>query len=135
MNRRDPVDADLATMIREVRFSPVRLREGYDMGEVDYLLDRLLDAVGRDDDIVEILDHVALSEVRLREGYDIAEVNEFLEQVRIKVAVAQEFEPAPGPDPGFLEVQAPPPAPPQPAAPPTVIVEHRGFFARLFRKR
>lgn len=36
-------DHDLAQRVTRVRFTPVRLRRGYDMGEVDHYLDRLLD--------------------------------------------------------------------------------------------
>jgi len=126
---------ELAASIRDVTFGTIRLHEAYDIGEVDYLLDRLLAAVERGGDLIEILDHAALSEVRLREGYDIAEVNAFLAQVRERATAVEEPEPPPpGPDPGFLEVQAPPPDPARPAPQPTVIIESRGFWARLFRR-
>jgi DivIVA domain-containing protein len=128
------VTDDLVSRIKNVRFTPVRLHEGYDMGEVDYLLDRLLAAVEGTDPgnaVIEILDHVALSEVRLREGYDIAEVDAFLAEIRAAVAAPAEAAPAAAPDPGFLDVQAPPPV----TEHPQVIVEQRGFFARLFGKR
>ena len=37
-------DPDLAQRIENVRFTPVRLREGYDMADVDAYLDLMRDA-------------------------------------------------------------------------------------------
>lgn len=115
--------SDLGDLIQNVRFTPVRLHNGYDMGEVDYLLDRLEAAVGEPDTITEILDHAAFSEVRLREGYDIAEVDAFLSDVRAAATM-----------PTPTSAPAPAPAPVVPPLP-QVIVEQRGFFARLFGRR
>ena len=39
---RDAPDRDLAQRVTRVRFTPVRIRRGYDMKEVDDYLDRLL---------------------------------------------------------------------------------------------
>ena len=40
---RDAPDRDLAQRVTRVRFTPVRIRRGYDIAEVDHYLDRLLD--------------------------------------------------------------------------------------------
>jgi DivIVA domain-containing protein len=77
---------DLVESITQARFRPVRLRhEGYEMSEVDDLLDRVVAALGRGEPVVPVLDGARLSRVRLREGYDIAEVDRFLAQLRESV--------------------------------------------------
>jgi DivIVA domain-containing protein len=71
----------LADEIRAVRFSPVRIRQGYEMGTVDRLLDRAADALTRGESLVPVLD-VPLPTVRMREGYDKAEVEGLLTRLR-----------------------------------------------------
>jgi len=74
---------DLVETITMARFTPVRLRhEGYDMGEVDDLLDRIVAALGAGEPVTPLLEGVRLTHVRLREGYNIDEVDKFLDQVR-----------------------------------------------------
>ena len=73
---------DLVEEITTARFTPVRIREGYDMGSVDDLLDQVVAALGRGERVGPILDGARLAHVRLREGYDIAEVDEFLARLR-----------------------------------------------------
>jgi DivIVA domain-containing protein len=73
---------DLVEAITTATFKPVRVREGYDMAQVDDLLDRVVAALGRGEPVGQVLDDARLSHVRLREGYDIAEVDAFLDQVR-----------------------------------------------------
>ncbi|MBW8750336.1 MAG: DivIVA domain-containing protein [Propionibacteriales bacterium] len=68
--------------ITNARFSPVRLREGYDMSEVDALLDRVVEALGRGEPISDLVRGARLSRGRFREGYDIAEVDRFLGGLR-----------------------------------------------------
>lgn len=92
------------------------------MGEVDYFLDRLESAAQRDEPIGPILDSAVFKEVRLREGYAIEDVDAFLADLRA-------WKPAPAaPEPEPTPVVPTPPVPP-------VIVEKRGFFARLFGRR
>ncbi len=74
--------------VDKVRFSPVRLREGYDMGEVDAHLDLVkgtLDALDRavsaGGPMPGALPTPRFTPVRLREGYDIGEVDAFLADV------------------------------------------------------
>jgi DivIVA domain-containing protein len=77
---------DLVERITQARFTPVRLRhEGYDMGAVDDLLDRVVAALGRGEAVIPVLDAARLGKVRLREGYDIAEVDRFLRDLRDSV--------------------------------------------------
>jgi DivIVA domain-containing protein len=74
---------DLVERITQARFTPVRLRhEGYEMGEVDDLLDRVVAALGSGDPVIPVLDAAQLGHVRLREGYDIGEVDRFLADLR-----------------------------------------------------
>jgi DivIVA domain-containing protein len=73
---------DLVETISTARFTPVRVREGYDMAQVDDLLDRLVAALGRGEPLTPLLDGTPLRHVRLREGYKIDEVDAFLDRVR-----------------------------------------------------
>ena len=73
--------AGLAHRIREVRFVPVRLRTGYEMGGVDDLLDDLADAASTGRPLRPLVDTVRLTTVRFREGYDVAGVDAFLSQL------------------------------------------------------
>jgi DivIVA domain-containing protein len=79
---------DLVEKITQVRFTPVRVREGYAMSEVDDLLDRVVTALGRGEPVAPLLDGARLGRVRLREGYDIAEVDRFLVDLRRAAADA-----------------------------------------------
>lgn len=79
--------------VDKVRFSPVRLREGYDMGEVDGHLDlvkQTLDALDRavasGGPVPGALPEPRFSPVRLREGYDMGEVDAFLAEVATEEA-------------------------------------------------
>jgi DivIVA domain-containing protein len=74
--------------VDNVRFTPVRLRTGYDMGDVDAYLDRVKAHLDRLDAAVAgtgqapgPLARAVFTPVRLREGYDIGEVDAFLDQV------------------------------------------------------
>lgn len=73
---------DLANRIRNASFSPVRLKQGYAMGEVDDLLDRLKDAARRGESLAPMLAHLDLPRVRLQLGYNISEVDSLLAALR-----------------------------------------------------
>jgi DivIVA domain-containing protein len=76
---------DLVETITTVQFTPVRLHEGYDMAEVDDLLDRIVAALGRGEPVLALIDGARLGRVRLREGYDVGEVDAFLTALRGRV--------------------------------------------------
>ena len=102
----------IAERIRTVRFTPVRIREGYDMGEVDDFLDQVTRAALSGMPLAPLVAHQTFGRVTWREGYDIQEVEDFLMQI------------APGsgrPDIARSE---------QPA----VIQEQRGVLGRLFKR-
>lgn len=65
------------------RFTAVRLREGYTMGEVDAFVERARVAYLTGDGSVTPKDvqQVRFTPVRLREGYDMGEVDETLDEV------------------------------------------------------
>jgi DivIVA domain-containing protein len=106
-------DEELMARIENVRFTPVRREAGYDMGDVDGLLDHLQAAVRVGEPLRPIVDLVKLRTTKLREGYAVEEVDAFLEVLA-------------GPaDAGTTSV------PPVTAADP-VVQEQRGFLARLF---
>lgn len=68
----------------ERRFTPVRIREGYTMGEVDAFIERARQAyVTRDGSVSpEEVARVRFTPVRLREGYDMGEVDQLLDEVQ-----------------------------------------------------
>lgn len=71
----------LVDHIRSARFTPVRIRQGYEMTSVDALLDRAAEAAGRGEPLGPLLD-VELPTVHVREGYDMAQVNAFFDGLR-----------------------------------------------------
>lgn len=79
--------------VDKVRFTPVRGREGYDIGEVDAHLDLVqstLDALDRavagSGPLPGALPEPRFTSVRLREGYAIGEVDAFLAEVATEEA-------------------------------------------------
>lgn len=107
-------DAELMALIETVRFTPVRSDVGYDMGDVDGLLDYLQAAVRAGEPLPPIVSLVKLRTTKLREGYAIDEVDAFLESLV-------------GPGAESADRLAATPAD-------SVIQEQRGFLARLFRR-
>jgi DivIVA domain-containing protein len=81
---------DLVESIRNARFTPVRLHEGYEMSAVDDLLDRVVAALGRGDSVLDLLGGDPFPRVRWREGYDIDEVDAFLAGLRRSVTSGPE---------------------------------------------
>ncbi|WBQ08620.1 DivIVA domain-containing protein [Kribbella sp. CA-293567] len=85
-----PTDStvDHAVAPRRLRDAPhfavVKLREGYDMAEVDDFVDRVMATVnGRPVDrpvTAREIRNVRFSPVRIREGYDVMQVDLFLEE-------------------------------------------------------
>lgn len=80
-NRSFPDGWSLVDAITSVRFKPVRIAIGYDMREVDDLLDRLVDAVRAGLPVRPLVAAATLGTTRWREGYDKAEVDAFLAEV------------------------------------------------------
>jgi len=73
--------SELGDEIEAVRFTPVRLRDGYDMVAVDGLLDRLAAAARAGSPLAPLVAATHVDVTRLREGYDIDEVDAFLVRV------------------------------------------------------
>lgn len=74
-----PITAD---QVDAVRFTPVRLREGYNMKEVDDYLDRVTASLRGSQTLTSRdVSDVKFTPVRLREGYDMGEVDTFLDVV------------------------------------------------------
>ncbi|WP_183100952.1 DivIVA domain-containing protein [Nocardioides pelophilus] len=82
------------TPLRELRFSRVRFREGYDVVEVDDFLRRAHHALESGDGSVSAQDvrEARFSPVRLREGYDMGQVD--LELDRVAAALEPRERPA-----------------------------------------
>ena len=95
--------------VSKVRFSPVRLREGYDMGEIDEhldlvqsTLDALDAALARGGPMPGVIPAPRFTPVRLREGYDMGEVDTFLaevatEEARLRALAGRGITPADSP--------------------------------------
>lgn len=103
--------SDLAAEIESVRFTPVRLRYGYAMGEVDDLLDQLATAARSGGPLAPLVETARIEVVRLREGYDMDEVDAFLTRIAGRT----------------ITRTAPVPEPPRTG----VVQEHPGPLARL----
>lgn len=72
----------IRALVERARFTPVRLRDGYNMAQVDSLLDEVVAAAERGQPVGPVIDRVTLAVVRLREGYDIPEVDVLLAQLK-----------------------------------------------------
>lgn len=71
----------LASVIRNARFTAVRMREGYDMAEVDWFLDQLESKVVAGEAVETFVAEAHFTPVRRRQGYDTGEVDRFLRKV------------------------------------------------------
>ena len=112
------VSSDLIAQIEQARFTPVRGREGYDMGEVDQLLDELVAALAAGQPVAPVVDGVRFATTRWREGYDMADVDALRAQVRA----------------GDASASSPPPSPVTPV-PSGVVEEQQGLLSRLLGRR
>jgi len=130
------VSTDRELLIEEishVRFTPVRLREGYEMGEVDDVLDRLVTALRAGEPVDQLVSDAQFTPVRMREGYDMSEVDRFLDRVVSEAAIADRVPPiytdAPQAQLAATHGDTAPMAPT-----PSVIQEQRGLLSRLLRR-
>lgn len=106
--------------VSAARFTPVRIREGYDMAAVDDLLDSLVVIGASGGDVQKAVAESHLPVVRLREGYAIAQVDTFLKEF---VRIARDPE-------GLLRGSSP--YPPHSAYPPH---QTGGWWSRFFGRR
>ncbi len=109
----------LIAEIKAARFTPVRLRPGYDMGEVDQLLDEVVAALAAGRPVAPLVDDASITTVSFREGYEMADVDALLARARASDAGAA----------------TPPPAATTPPTPTTVVEEQRGLLSKLFGRR
>jgi DivIVA domain-containing protein len=139
------VNEDLACEVSGVRLTPVRLREGYDMGQVDDFLDRLEVAVAGDGSVRPLVDSAVFTPVRFREGYDMTEVDLLIDRIANEVdrrASVGHPPPAGGSpeevgrdEPSHLEDGRHQGAHPTSSGAQSVISEQQGFLSRLFRRK
>ena len=108
----------LARKVARVRFTPVRLRQGYDMGEVDDFLDQVQTALQEGRPVAPLVESVSFRRGFSREGYEIHEVDEFLSRLVERDATTP---PDDGPYAGDPEVVA--------------RIREADFDQALFRKR
>lgn len=71
----------LAAEVERSRFTPTRIREGYDMGEVDRFLEDLCARLRAGGPVAGLVARARFTPVRMREGYDMHEVDRLLERV------------------------------------------------------
>lgn len=72
---------EAAARIRDVRFTTLTFRRGYNMDEVDELLDALETAALAGASPAAVVAESRLTTTRLRPGYAIAEVDAFLDEI------------------------------------------------------
>jgi hypothetical protein len=108
-------DEELIARIENVRFTPVRIEVGYDMGDVDGLLGHLQAAARAGEPLRPIIDLVKLRTTKLREGYTIVEVDSFLESLAGPADAGSAGVPS-----GYVAG--------------SVVQEQRGLLSRLFRR-
>ncbi|MGH3346390.1 MAG: DivIVA domain-containing protein [Nocardioides sp.] len=113
---------DLIGLIENVRFTPVRAMEGYDMGEVDQFLDKLVGALTAGGPVVAMIDGVDFTTTRWREGYDVGDVDRLLQRVREESGGG----PVVPPSPTAEDSRSPRP---------DVVSEQSGLLSRLFGRR
>jgi DivIVA domain-containing protein len=131
------------------RFTPVRVREGYDMREVDLLLDELVDALEQGRPVAPLVRAARFTPTRLREGYQTDEVERFLAEMADadphqepgippgEPTTGPTIGPTTGPSTGPTPEPTTGPTtgpghPERPESPRSVIEERPGLFARLF---
>lgn len=78
------MNSDVITFIQDARFEVTRFREGYDMEEVDRLLDEVSSVVGQDDPeeislLSNMISNAKFQVTKFREGYDMVQVDDFLD--------------------------------------------------------
>lgn len=75
--------AERPTPRKRLAFTRVRLREGYDLAEVDAFMERVHRALESGDGSVTAEDvrNVRFSPVRIRQGYDMGEVDAELDRI------------------------------------------------------
>ena len=112
---------DLVQLIENARFTPVRAMSGYDMGEVDQLLDRVVAALREGRDVQQLIDSARFTSTKWREGYSMQDVDGFLARLRTETGGERLVDRAPN-------ASAPPVVP-------GVIAEQRGLLSRLFGPR
>ena len=128
------MNGDLVQRVKSARFTPVRMREGYDMGEVDQLLDQLAANLADGRPVRPMVDAAVFTPVRLREGYDMGEVDEFLDGI----VAESERRQLGGADPSNSPADAAAhweSYPVTASEPPSVIEEKPGLMSRLFGRK
>jgi len=131
------VNEDLVQQVEGARFTPVRLREGYDMGEVDQLLDQLAANLAHHQPVRPLVEAAVFTPVRLREGYDMGEVDDFMDRIVAESERRHSASGDPSPSPSSSADAPAHPAsyPVTTSDPPSVIEERPGLMSRLFGRK
>jgi len=90
------MSTSLAEEILSKRFATTKLREGYDMSDVDDFLDSLVLAVKDGGDVAALVDGARFASTKFREGYDMTEVDDYLDEIKGRVAASPAATPADG---------------------------------------
>jgi DivIVA domain-containing protein len=122
---------DLYARIQSARFTPTRLRQGYDMAAVDSLLDRVCEALADGRPVEPVVAAARFPVVKMREGYDIREVDDFL------AGLSGSTVPGPGTPASAATPATTTPATTTPSSLPSAVQEvgGGGFLKRLFGSR
>jgi DivIVA domain-containing protein len=71
----------LVDQVSGSRFRTTKLRQGYDMAQVDDFLDRLVTALRAGQPVRPLVDGARFTPTRLRAGYDMGDVDDLLAAV------------------------------------------------------
>jgi DivIVA domain-containing protein len=126
---------ELAHEIEHARFTPVRFSEGYDMREVDDLLERLVQGLRNGLDVRAEAARARFTPVRFREAYRMADVDGLLRRIgRVQPEGIAAAEEAPAAVPAEARRSEVVPPAPGDAGHPTHQVQ-RSFLDRLRDRR
>ena len=117
---------ELVERIRSVQFTPVRLRESYDMQQVDQFCDQLEASISAGMPIGPMVEAARFTLARMREGYDRDEVDSFFAEV-VRLSVSGSPPTVSPTDTSY--------GPSFPVAATSVIEERPGFMSRLFGRK
>lgn len=79
----------LVAEVAAVRFSSVRLQDGYDTRDVDAFLDQLGERLSAGEPVAGFITRARFAPTRLRAGYAMGEVDDFLDRVLAEAEVAR----------------------------------------------
>jgi DivIVA domain-containing protein len=119
------VNEDLTRQIRESAFHVTGFRVGYDVDEVDGLLDEVCKQLELGEDVTDLVERARFSPVN-RKGYDMGQVDALLDRIAGRPtgrALKNTLDPIPAPREERSDLH------------PEVVQERKSLLSRLFGRR